>query len=115
MRKEIQNKDLHLFASNLIENKINFNHQPNDNPKGNIKDFPRYNFSLNVPEWKRYAECTKIIFSRIVLESCKYLGKVWNYFSFYNVTEGPVSNENMWGTYQQTYPIVIGGWLVRTV
>ena len=32
-------------------------------------------FSLNVPEWKRYAECAKIIFSRIVLESCKYLGK----------------------------------------
>lgn len=30
-------------------------------------------------------------------------------------TEGPLSNENMWGTYQQTYPIVIGGWLVRTV
>ena len=72
-------------------------------------------FSLNVPEWKRYAECAKIIFSRIVLESCKYLGKMWNYFSFYNVTEGPLSNENMWGTYQQTYPIVIGGWLVRTV
>ena len=45
-------------------------------------------FSLNVPEWKRYAECAKIIFSRIVLESCKYLGKMWNYFSFYNVTEG---------------------------
>lgn len=53
-------------------------------------------FSLNVPEWKRYAECAKIIFSRIVLESCKYLDKMWNYFSFHNATEGPVSNENMW-------------------
>ena len=68
MRREIQNDDLHLFASNLIENRINFNHLPNDSPKGNIKDFPRHNFSLNVPEWKRYAECAKIIVGRIVLE-----------------------------------------------
>ena len=70
MRKDIQNDDLHLFASNLIENRINFNHLPNDSPKGNIKDFPRHNFSLNVPEWKRYAECAKIIVGRIVLEFC---------------------------------------------
>ena len=58
MRKDIQNDDLHLFASNLIENRINFNHLPNDSPKGNIKDFPRHNFSLNVPEWKKvYRMC----------------------------------------------------------
>jgi len=68
MRKEIQNDDLHLFASNLIENRIDFNHLPNDSPKGNIRDFPRHNFSLNVLEWKRYAECAKIIVGRIVLE-----------------------------------------------
>ena len=37
-------------------------------PKGHIKDFPRHNFSFNVPEWKRYAECAKIIVGGIVLE-----------------------------------------------
>ena len=63
MRKETQNDDLHLF-----ENRINFNHLPNDSPKGNIKDFPRHNCTLNVPEWKRYAECAKIIVGRIVPE-----------------------------------------------
>ena len=42
--KILKNDDLHLFASNLIENRINFNHLPNDSPKGSIKDFPRHNF-----------------------------------------------------------------------
>ena len=33
MRKEIQNEYLHLFASNLIENRVSFNHLPNGKPK----------------------------------------------------------------------------------
>jgi len=68
MRKEIQNEDLHLFASNLTENRLNFSHLPNKHPKGNIEDFPRNNFSLNVNEWQRYASSAKIIVRRIVLE-----------------------------------------------
>ena len=50
MRKEIQNDDLHLFASNLIENRVSFNHLPNDKPKGNLKELSRNTFSLNVNE-----------------------------------------------------------------
>ena len=50
MRKDIQNMDLHLFSSSLIENRVNFNHLLNDTPKGNIANFPRRNFSLSVTE-----------------------------------------------------------------
>lgn len=46
MRKDIQNEDLHLFASNLIENRVNFAHLPNDHPKADIVCFPRHKFSL---------------------------------------------------------------------
>ena len=68
MRNDIQHMDLHLFASNLIENRVNFNHLPNDTPKGNIANFPRRNFSLSVTEWKMYAETAKVIVGRIILE-----------------------------------------------
>ena len=68
MRKDIQNEDLHLFASNLIENRVNFSHLPNVNPKGNILTFPRHNFSLTVNEWKKYAEAGKILVGRVILE-----------------------------------------------
>jgi hypothetical protein len=68
MRKDIQNVDLHLFASNLIENRVNFHHLPNKTPKGNITNFPRRNFSLSVTEWKMYAESAKVIVGRIILE-----------------------------------------------
>ena len=69
MRKDIQNEDLHLFASNLIENRVNFSHLPNVHPKGVIANFPRYQFSLNVREWKVYLSSAKIIIvGRIILE-----------------------------------------------
>ena len=55
MRKDVQNEDLHLFASNLIENRVNFSHLPNVHPKEDI-----VNFSLNVDEWKVYINCAKI-------------------------------------------------------
>ena len=67
MRKDIKNEDLHLFASNLIENRLNFTHLSNESPKGNIKGLPRSTFSLCVSEWKQCAESAKIIVGRTIL------------------------------------------------
>ena len=68
MRKDVQNEDLHFFASNLIENRVNFSHLPNVHPKGDIVNFPRHHFSLNVDEWKVYINCAKILTGRIIIE-----------------------------------------------
>jgi len=68
MRKDINNEDLHMFASNLTENRLNFTNLSNESPKGNIKDLQRSTFSLCVSEWKQYAESAKIIVGRIILE-----------------------------------------------
>jgi hypothetical protein len=79
MRKGLQNDDLHLFATNLIENRIDFNHVPNDSPLGDIKTFARNKFSPSASEIKKYAECVKVLVGRLVLEICpkfKFLKKV---------------------------------------
>jgi hypothetical protein len=68
MRMNIQNEDLHLFATNLIENRLTFSHLPNEKPKGNIKDLPRSTFSLSMNEWRQYADNAKVIVGRIVLQ-----------------------------------------------
>ena len=72
MRKDVQNEDLHLFASNLIENRLNFAHLPNDHPKADIVCFPWHKFSLNVGEWKMYADSAKMLVGRII---CEFLPK----------------------------------------
>lgn len=62
MWKDIINEDLHLFASNLIENRLNLpSHWPNKNSKGNMKDLQQTTFSLSVNEWMQYAENAKVI------------------------------------------------------
>lgn len=58
MRKDIQNEDFHLFASNLIENRVNFS----------FVSFLHHTFSLNVSEWKEYAESTKVLVGQIISE-----------------------------------------------
>lgn len=68
MRKDVQNEDLHFFASNLIENRTNFSHLPNVHPKGSIATFPRHQFSLNVNEWKMYINCAKVLVGRVIVE-----------------------------------------------
>ena len=68
MRINIQNEDLHLFATNLIENRLTFSHLPNEKPKGNIKDLLRSTFSLSMNEWRQYADNAKVIVGWIVLQ-----------------------------------------------
>ncbi len=68
MRNDVQNEDLHLFASNLIENRINFQHLSNDSPLCDIKSFSRSHFQLNVQEWKNFAQTAKVLVGRVVLE-----------------------------------------------
>ena len=70
MRKGIANEDLHLFATNFIENRLSFNHLPNEFPLGDIKTIARSKFSPSVAELKMYAQSAKILVGRIVLEFC---------------------------------------------
>ena len=67
-RKDVRNEDLHLFATNLIENRVNFQHLPNVSPLHDIKALPRSKFLLNVEEWKKYAESAKILVACISVE-----------------------------------------------
>lgn len=68
MSKINQNKDLHLFASNLIENRITFNHLPNKEPICDISKLPRSKFSLDVTEWKSYLKTSKILIARVLIQ-----------------------------------------------
>ncbi|CAB4016842.1 Hypothetical predicted protein [Paramuricea clavata] len=59
MQMNIQNEDVHLFATNVIEN---------GKPKGNIKYLPCSTFSLSMNEWRQYADNAKVIVGWIVLQ-----------------------------------------------
>ena len=68
MRALTQNIDLHLFASNLIVNRLDFTHLPNDQPIGKIEDFSLTKALLNENEWQTYGENSQVLISRILME-----------------------------------------------
>ncbi|XP_066914508.1 uncharacterized protein [Clytia hemisphaerica] len=68
MRKAVQNKDLHLFASNLIKNRVDFKHLPNDRPIGKISELNMSKLVPNINEWKSYVSSCKVLISRILIE-----------------------------------------------
>ena len=71
MRKGLSNKSMHLFASNILVNRISFSHLPNTSPKCDIEEIEREFFSPNVPEWKVLRENFKILVGRICVEFLK--------------------------------------------
>ena len=65
MRRDISNDDLHLFASNLIENRINFSNLDNEIPKQDIQSVSRTIFSPSENEINVYRKNAKILVGRI--------------------------------------------------
>ena len=79
MTKDIQNEDLHLFASNIIVNRINFDHLQNESPKRDLKTAPNEIFTLNIQDLKVLKENFKVLVSRILIEflpKFKFLSRV---------------------------------------
>ena len=72
LRSDRANIDMHLFASNLIENRVSFDHLPNDKPKANIETLPLSTYYLNIKELKNYHATSKIIIGRIILDFLPY-------------------------------------------
>ncbi|XP_066931058.1 uncharacterized protein [Clytia hemisphaerica] len=68
MRKAIQNKDLHLFASNLVANRLDFKDLPNAKPIGKISELKTSQLLPNVNEWKSYVSSVKVLIARILFE-----------------------------------------------
>lgn len=78
-RKGVDNKDYHLFVTNLIANRIPFDHLPNNQPIGDIRYMDRKKFAVNMAEWECYRQTTKVLIGRIVVEffpKFKFLKKV---------------------------------------
>ena len=79
MRSDVGNEDLHLFASNLIKNRVSFNHLDNSNPLMDIRTVSRTIFSPSIDELKIYCENAKVLVGRVALEylpSFSFLKKV---------------------------------------
>ena len=60
--------DLHLFASNIIKNRVNFFNLPNDTPLRDVKSLPRETFLPNYHELKQYTSTTKVLIGRLFIE-----------------------------------------------
>ena len=68
MRSDHQNEDYHLFSTNLIENRVDFSHLPNDDPISDIRYTRNSKFTMAVPDWQLYIDTSKVIIGRILIE-----------------------------------------------
>ena len=71
-RRDRGNTDLHLFASNFIENRLSFQHLPNITPKHDIQTLPLSTYSVNGKEWLAYRETAKVIIARVMIDFLPY-------------------------------------------
>ena len=68
MRKGISNKSMHLFASNIIVNRLSFSHLDNTSPKYLITNIDRECFFPNLNELKTLRANFKILVGRICIQ-----------------------------------------------
>ena len=68
MRKDIQNEDLHMFSSNIIENRLNFSRLENSEPKGTLRNINRSSFSPCYEEITTYRQAAIVLVGRIFVE-----------------------------------------------
>ena len=61
MRKDVQNEDLHLFSSNLIQNRINFKDLPNEKPLGKISELKMEKIVPNQAEWAHFSSTCQVL------------------------------------------------------
>ena len=70
LRKTLKNDDLHLFASNLYVNRVNFNHLSNENSIRDLGTCSRRIFQLNIQEMIVLKNNFMVLTSRILTEFC---------------------------------------------
>ena len=68
MTKDVQNDDLHMFASNLYVNRLTFLHLQNTTPKRNLSTCPNEVFTMSVADLKVLKENFKVLIGRVCLE-----------------------------------------------
>ena len=68
IRKGILNKSMHIFASNIIVNRLSFSHLGNTSPKCPITNIDRKCFYLNSNELKTLRGNFKFLIGRICVQ-----------------------------------------------
>ena len=68
LRKDVQNEDLHLFSSNLIQNRIDFSHLPNDAPIGKISQLEMSKVLPSQRDWAYFASTCQVLISRVLID-----------------------------------------------
>ena len=72
LRKDKQSTDLHLFASNFYQHRIDFSDLDDEKPKCKVDEISLDTFRPNLSELKTYHRTSKILVGRILVEFFPY-------------------------------------------